>query len=106
MREYTPVTPNIVLSDMCANCNTLQHTATHRNTPQHTATHRNTLQHTVTHYNTLQHTTAHYNTLQHTATHCNTGVELSNKHASDAYNALSDVCFEELETYPTTISQV
>ena len=64
------------------------------------------LQHTATHYNTLQHTTAHYNTLQHTATHCNTGVELSNKHASDAYNALSDVCFEELETYPTTISQV
>ena len=56
-------------SKLWGNCNTLQHTATHRNIPQHTATHRNTLQHTATHCNTLQHTTTRRNTLQHTATH-------------------------------------
>jgi len=87
-----------------ADCNALQHTATHCNTLQHTAAHCstsrrnstsrgfwvhilkspvtieyaiwigykadcNTLQHTATHCNTLQHTATHCNTLQHTATH-------------------------------------
>ena len=68
---------------VCAQCNTLQHIATHCNTLQHTVNwsygvaiivcaHCNTLQHTATHCNTLPRTATHCNTLQHIATHCNT----------------------------------
>ena len=71
-----------------ADCNTLQHTATHCNIVQHTARycntqqhaatywhtaiHCNTLRHTATRCTTLYHTATHCSTLQHTATHCNT----------------------------------
>jgi len=74
----------VVIPQVAAHCNTLQHTATHCNTLQHTVTHSNTRQHTATHCNALlgvvQETTSLVppqsdtccNTLQHTATHCNT----------------------------------
>jgi len=46
----------VCASEMTAQGNTLQHTATHCNTLQHTVTHCNILQHTATHCYTLQHT--------------------------------------------------
>ena len=50
-------TPSMMLHSI-ADCNTLQHTATHCNTL-----------HSIADCNTLQHTATHCNTLQHTATH-------------------------------------
>jgi len=49
-----------------AQCNTLQHTATHCTTLQHIATHCNTLQHTARLCKTLQQTATHGNTMSHT----------------------------------------
>jgi len=51
---------------MEANCNTLQHTATHCNTLQHAAPRCTTLQHTAPHCN------SDFDTLQRTAISCNT----------------------------------
>ena len=68
---------------------------------QHTATHCNTLQYTATQCNALQRTATHCNTLQRTATHCNTHVTHMDCNTTDFWLRMSWLLMRRLVTVIT-----